>query len=331
MSDNETFFRLADPYRPELLVHCYRMLGSLDDAEDLLQETYLRAWRGYDGFEGRSSLRAWLYRIATLACLSALQHRSRRFLPSGLGQPSDDPDQPSNFAPGDVLWVQPLPGSALDPATQDPAAIVASRSSVRLALIAALQHLPPRQRVVLILRDVLAWRAAEVADLLDTSTTAVNSALRRARAQLEAVAPDENDAVPALDRAHRELLERYVTAFENADIEALLRLLRADVTLEMPPETTWYAGRHAVGQFIATRIFPGAGRLRLLTTAANDQPAVAVYRRDDSGGTFRPYALQVLTLDGHRIARIVVFRQPMPFPAFGLPERLETISTPMAR
>jgi RNA polymerase sigma-70 factor (ECF subfamily) len=327
VSDNETFFQLADPYRSELLVHCYRMLGSLDDAEDLVQETYLRAWRGYDGFEGRSSLRAWLYRIATMACLTALQHRSRRFLPSGLGPPSDDPDQPAVLAAGNVQWLQPLPGSAWAESAQDPATIVTSRSSVRLALIAALQHLPPRQRVVLILRDVLAWRAAEVADLLGTSATAVNSALRRARAQLDAVAPTENDAVQPLDRAHQELLDRYVRAFENADVEALLHLLRADVTLEMPPESTWFAGRHAVGRFIATRIFPFAGPLRLLATVANDQPAVAAYRRDRGDGSFHPYVLQVLTLGTDQIARIVVFRQPMPFPAFGLPVRLDTSST----
>ena len=323
MSD---FFRQAEPYRSELLVHCYRMLGSRDDAEDLVQETYLRAWRGYAGFEGRSSLRAWLYRIATTACLSALQHRSRRLLPSGLGRPDDDLD-PS--VPTEVLWLQPFPGTHPDPSTQDPALIVGSRSSVRLALIAALQHLPPRQRAVLILRDVLAWRATEVADLLGTTTIAVNSALRRARAQLDAVAPDENDAGPPLDRAHQELLERYVTAFENADVDALIRLLHADVTLEMPPEPTWFAGRDAVARFVAARIFPRTGPLRLRTTYANDQPAVAAYRRDEKDEIFRPYALQVLTLRGAHVTGIVVFRQSISFSAFGLPEALDPIPVPL--
>jgi RNA polymerase sigma-70 factor, ECF subfamily len=329
VSDNEAFIRLADPFRPELLVHCYRMLGSLDDAEDLVQETYLRAWRGYDGFEGRSSLRTWLYRIATSACLTALQHRSRRFLPSGLGVPEDDhPGRPAAVVGVEVKWVQPLPGAVLDEAAQDPAAIVVSRGSVRLALIAALQHLPPRQRAVLILRDVLAWRAAEVADLLDTSTTAVNSALRRARAQLELVAPEEDDAVGPLDPTQQLLLERYAKAFETADIEALLKLLRDDVTLEMPPEPAWFAGRDAVGQFITDRIWVNIGTLRCTLTTANAQPAVATYRLRDGG--FRLYAIQVLTLEADQVTAIVAFREPSLFPAFGLPPTLDVVDSPVS-
>jgi RNA polymerase sigma-70 factor, ECF subfamily len=330
VSDNEAFMRLADPFRSELLVHCYRMLGSLDDAEDLVQETYLRAWRGYDGFEGRSSLRTWLYRIATSACLTALQHRSRRFLPSGLGVQDDgDPERPAVIDGAVVHWVQPLPGAVLDAATQDPAAIVVSRGSVRLALIAALQHLPARQRAVLILRDVLAWRAAEVAELLDTSTTAVNSALRRARAQLELVAPEEDDAVGPLDHTQQLLLERYTKAFETADIDALLKLLRDDVTLEMPPERAWFAGRDAVAQFFADRIWANIGTVQCRLTTANGQPAIATYRGDESDGIFRLYAIQVLSLNADQITAIVAYREPSLFPAFELPSILDVVDSPV--
>src|ERR687885_24098 len=187
----EDFLRLADPYRRELLAHCYRMLGSIHDAEDLVQETYLRAWRAYDRFEGRSSLRTWLHQIATRACLTALENRSRRPMPTGLGAPSIDPADPLVEQP-EVPWLEPVPDAMVAAEGSDPAAIVTSRQSLRLALIAALQHLPPRQRAVLILRDVLQWRAAEVAEVLDTTTTAVNSILQRARAQLNEVAPNED-------------------------------------------------------------------------------------------------------------------------------------------
>jgi RNA polymerase sigma-70 factor (ECF subfamily) len=252
MSDTEEFTRLTDPFRQELLAYCYRMLGSVHDDEDLVQETYLRAWRSCDAFEGRPSLRTWLYRIATSACLRALENSSRRPLPSGLGGPSDDPEAPLT-AQSEVPWLEPiadalLGGSPADPA--DPAAIVASRASTRLAFVAALQHLPARQRAVLILRDVLAWRAAEVADLLGATTAAVNSALQRARTQLAQVAPAEGEVAEPASADHRALLDQYVAAFENADIAALLRLLRDDVELEMPPRPTWFAGRDAVGRFL---------------------------------------------------------------------------------
>jgi RNA polymerase sigma-70 factor (ECF subfamily) len=329
-SDNEAFMRLADPFRHELLVHCYRMLGSLDDAEDLVQETYLRAWRGYDGFEGRSSLRTWLYRIATSACLTALQHRSRRFLPSGLGVPGDDSERTGAVDGIEVQWVEPLPGAVLDGDTQDPAAIVASRGSVRLALIAALQHLPPRQRAVLILRDVLAWRAAEVADLLEMTTTAVNSALRRARAQLEVAAPEEDDAIAPLDRAQQVLLERYARAFETADIDALLQLLRDDVTLEMPPQPVWFAGREAVAQFVVHRIWANIAPMRMRLTTANGQPAVATYRRVEDDGTFRLYAIQILTLNADQVTAIVAYRDPSLLPAFGLPQTFDVADSPVS-
>jgi RNA polymerase sigma-70 factor, ECF subfamily len=318
------FVRLAAPFRPELLAHCYRMVGSVHDAEDLVQETYLRAWRAYGAFEGRSSLRFWLYRIATSVCLTALQHHSRRLVPAGLGRPSDDPAAPLGAAGAEISWVQPLPDQPLDRLAADPAAVVATRGSVRLALIVALQYLPPRQRAVLLLRDVLAWRAAEVAALLGTSTAAVNSALQRARAQLQQLAPAEDDMADSartLDAGHRALLDGYAKAFEDADIDALLGLLHDDVTLQMPPEPTWFAGRALVGRFLADRVLPGPGVLRLLPTTANGgQPALATYWRED--GRYRAHAVQVLTMRGRQVAGIVAFRDPSLFPAFRLPDVL---------
>ncbi|WP_380563069.1 sigma-70 family RNA polymerase sigma factor [Streptacidiphilus jeojiensis] len=327
MADSQEFVRLTAPFRRELLVHCYRILGSAQDAEDLVQETYLRAWRFYDGFEGRSSLRVWLYRIATSACLTALEHRSRRLLPSGLGAAEPTADRPLTHLPG-TAWVQPLPdalaGLAGGAPDGDPAAIVAARSSVRLALAAALQHLPARQRVVLILRDVLAWRAGEVADLLDTTVPAVNSALHRARVQLRDVAPTlEASSEP--DRAdHRALLDRYTAAFENADVDTLVKLLHADVTLEMPPGATWFAGRDLVGRFLADRVLSGPGVFRMLPVRANGQPSVAGYLRGPDGD-HHAHAIQVLTVREGRIASIVSFNQPELFAWFGLPARLAPV------
>jgi RNA polymerase sigma-70 factor, ECF subfamily len=327
-TNNEDFSRLTEPFRRELLAHCYRILGSVHDAEDLVQETYLRAWRGFDGFEGRSSLRVWLYRIATSACLTALEHRSRRFLPSGLGPPSDDPDRPLTVAGPEVAWVQPLP-DAPSSMTTDPAAIVVSRDSVRLALVAALQHLPARQRVVLIMRDVLAWRASEVADLLDTTLEGVNSALARARSQLDRAGLTEDTLIEPVDPANRVLLDQYAEAFERADIDALLRLLREDVALEMPPHLTWFSGRAAVGTFFASNVFgercgwwPTAlGAIRMVRTTSNGQPAVAAYFRGDDG-LHHAHALQVLTLTPAGVSRIVSFNEPSLFEPFGLPLRL---------
>jgi RNA polymerase sigma-70 factor (ECF subfamily) len=316
MSDGEEFTRLTDPFRSELLAHCYRILGSVHDAEDLVQETYVRAWRSYGGFERRSSLRVWLYRIATNVCLTALEHRSRRLLPSGLGAPSDDPERPL-IALANSAWVQPLPDSPGEKMMADPAVIVASRDSVRLAFIAALQHLPAKQRVVLILRDVLAWRAAEVADLLGTTTAAVNSSLQRARAQLERVAPREEEVAEPTEPGLRALLDQYVSAFEDADITALMGVLRDDVALEMPPNPTWFAGRAAVGRFIEANIFAGPDVTRMVRTTANGQPAVAAYWREDDG-VYRAHAVQVLTITPTGISRIVSFNDPGLFPAFGL-------------
>ncbi|ACU72550.1 RNA polymerase, sigma-24 subunit, ECF subfamily [Catenulispora acidiphila DSM 44928] len=316
--DDDEFVRRADPYRRELLVHCYRMLGSVHDAEDLVQETFLRAWRGYDRFEGRSSLRIWLYRIATSACLTALENRSRRVLPTGLGAPEKDAERPLlTVAGSEVQWLQPLP----DALASDPAAIVAVRDSVRLAFIAALQHLSAKQRAVLILRDVMDWHAAEVADLLDTTTIAVNSALRRARAQLEKAAPSHDELTEPDDPRRRDLLHQYTTAFENADVPGLLRLLRDDVVLEMPPNLAWFDGRTAVGTFLGANVL-GRRAFTMVTTAANGQAAAAGYLAGRDGRR-HAHAIQVLTATSSGISHIVSFNDPGLFAAFGLPAVLD--------
>jgi RNA polymerase sigma-70 factor (ECF subfamily) len=291
------FAELAAPYRRELLAHCYRMLGSADDAEDAVQETYLRAWRAYERFDRRSSLRTWLYRIATNVCLTATEQRGRRPLPSGLGGPSP---LGTPLVEG-TRWLGPLP--------DDPAAVAAGRSGLRLALVAALQHLPGRQRAVLILRDVLGWPAAEVAELLDTSTVAVKSALQRARERLGALGLVE-DEVPEPPPA--DLLDRYVAAFVSADIPALTALLRADATLEMPPFATWFAGREDVLAFLYARILTEP--LRGIATTANGQPAMAVYVRG------RAHGILVLDVRAGLVAGIVAFLDPDLFPRFGLPD-----------
>ena len=313
------FAEAAGPLRGELRAHCYRMLGSVADAEDAVQETYVRAWRAFDRFEGRSSLRVWLYRIATSACLTALEHRSRRVLPSGLG-PSADPDLPLTVAGPDVAWVQPLPDAALPAA--DPATTVAARSSVRLALVAALQYLPPRQRAVLILRDVLAWHAAEVAGLLDTTTEAVNSALARARAQLARAGLTEDLLTEPADPGDRRLLDQYAHAFQNADIAGLLQVLREDITMEMPPHLTWFAGRDAVVRFVGTTVFRRAGAIRTMPTTANGQPALATYTAA-ADGLHHPHSLQILTVTPTGLSRIVSFHDPGLFELSGLPARLD--------
>jgi RNA polymerase sigma-70 factor (ECF subfamily) len=315
----EDFQALAEQYRRELLAYCYRMLGSVHDAEDLVQETYLRAWRAYDRFEWRSSLRTWLYRIATNACLTALEGRGRRPLPSGLGAPSADPDAELVHRP-EVPWLEPVP----DAAVEDPAAIVTSRASIRLALITALQHLPPRQRVVLIMRDVLGWHAAEVAEVLGSTTAAVNSMLQRARAQLSELAPAEDEVSEPSTTSQRDLLERYVAAFEQYDIAALVELFSSDVVWEMPPFTGWYQAPAAVGRLVANQC-PGhrAGDLKLVATGANGQPAFGVYLRDGSGG-YRAFGIHVLHVTGPvaAIDHVAAFFDRTLFPRFGLPERV---------
>jgi RNA polymerase sigma-70 factor, ECF subfamily len=320
MPSQAEFAATAEPFRPELLAHCYRILGSIHDAEDLVQETYLRAWRAFGGFEGRSSVRRWLYRIATMACLTALQTRSRRPLPSGLGAPSDDHRMP--VAPRDpsVAWLQPAPDALFG--ADDPAAIVAGRTGVRLAFIAALQFLPARQRAVLTLRDVLAFRTAEVAEMLDTTTAAVDSALRRARARLAEAGPVEDDLAEPDEEIRRTLLDSYVDAFTRADPDALVHLLRADVELEMPPIPTWFTGRRAVVGFLAGRVLR-TDLWRLVPTRANGQPALVEYEHTGDG-RYEAHGVQVLTLIGPRIARITAFNDPSLVPTFGLAPSLVT-------
>ncbi|HEX7189884.1 MAG TPA: sigma-70 family RNA polymerase sigma factor [Actinomycetes bacterium] len=316
---DEEFLQVTGPYRRELLAHCYRMLGSVHEAEDLVQETYLRAWRSYHGFEGRSSLRTWLYRIATNVCLTALDGRSRRPLPTGLGAPSSDPADPL-VQRSEVLWLEPAPSALVDGDPNDPASIVTTRASVRLALIAALQHLPPRQRAVLVLRDVLRLRAAEVAEMLDTSVAAVNSSLQRARAQLDDAGLTEEDVVEPSDPAQRALLDRYAKALEAKDVSAIVDAFTADAVWEMPPFTSWFQGPAAIARLVDTHCPAGPGELRLLRTEANGQPAYAVYLLGDKG--WQPFQLQVLALTDGRISHVAAFFDLTLFPTFGLPASL---------
>ncbi|MGH3470667.1 MAG: sigma-70 family RNA polymerase sigma factor [Nocardioidaceae bacterium] len=314
------FEELTTPYRRELLAHCYRMLGSTHDAEDLVQETYLRAWRSFDQFEGRSSLRTWLYRIATNACLTALETRSRRPLPTGLGEPSSDPAGQLVERP-EVPWLEPVPDALVGVSESDPANVVVSRESVRLALIAALQYLPPRQRAVLVLRDVLRWRAAEVAKAVGTTTTAVNSILQRAHAQLQEVRPTEDTVTEPTSPEQRDLLDRYVRALEDKDVTKIVELFTADAVWEMPPFTGWYQGARDIATLIDTQCPAGPQELRMLRTNANGQPAYGVYMVGDDGD-FHPFQLQVLALGDTAISHVASFFDLSLFAVFDLPVRL---------
>jgi RNA polymerase sigma-70 factor (ECF subfamily) len=313
----QAFADLTDPYRRELMVHCYRMLGSPQDAEDLVQETYLRAWRGRDGFEGRASVRTWLYRIATNACLNALESRSRRAMPSELVERSEGPVFAVGEPWADSTWVEPIPDSLLEPS---PEAVVIERSSTRLAMVAALQTLSARERAAVVLHDVVRLTSAEVAEALDTTSAAVNSSLQRARGRLADAAPREDEIVEPTDPVCRRALETYVDAFHNADIPLLVGLFRRDVTIEMPPLPTWFAGIHDVAGFYASRV-PYAGLWRLVPTAANGQPAAAAYFRDPEG-VYRAHSLHLLTVTDSGISRVVAFREAALFDRFGLPAAL---------
>ncbi|MGI5242645.1 RNA polymerase subunit sigma-70 [Dactylosporangium sp. CA-139066] len=309
MSD---FVELTEPHRRELYHHCYRMLGSAAEAEDLVQETYLRAWRAYAAFEGRSSVRTWLYRIATRACLDALDGRGRRALPSGLGGPSDADGLDGLGTPlGEPVWLQPVPtGGELG----DPAAVALLRARTRLALITALHTLSARERAAVILRDALGWSAAEVAEALSTSVAAVNSALQRARARL-AAGPSEDEVVEPDDPAAGAALDRYMTALRTADLDGLVGLLRDDVVLEMPPVPTWFSGRDKVVAFLEGRICRPMG-WRLERTEANGHPAAAAWMADEDG-VLRPHGVHTLTVTRTGIARITVFRAPDLLERFG--------------
>jgi RNA polymerase sigma-70 factor, ECF subfamily len=314
--DSATFVEEAEPLRRELLAHCYRMLGSIQDAEDLVQETYLRAWRSYGGFEGRSSVRTWLYQIATNGCLTELARHSRRTLPSGLYDPEPDPGAYPEEAGPEVNWLQPVPDALVTPDSADPAAIAQAREGLRLALIASLQYLPPRQRAVLVLRDVLAFPAAEVAVMLGTTTASVKSALQRARARLSELALAASQITePTAPRA-RVLLDQYIAAFENADAAALERLLTEDATLEATPIRTWFAGRKSCIPFLRSQILGSPGDWRMLPTSANGQPAAAVYTRDQDRN-YQPYGICVLTVTSAGIRRISSFGDPTLVTVFG--------------
>jgi RNA polymerase sigma-70 factor, ECF subfamily len=316
--DSAGFVQEAEPFRRELIAHCYRMLGSIQDAEDLVQETYLRAWRSYGGFEGRSSVRTWLYQIATNACLTELARQSRRMLPSGLYDPEADPGPYPAEAGAGVNWMQPAPDALVtsDPDSADPASIVAAHDGLRLALIASLQYLPPRQRAVLVLRDVLAFSATEVAVMLGTTTVSVKSALQRARARLRELALVTGQITePTAPRA-RALLDQYIAAFENADVAALERLLTEDATLEATPMRTWFAGRKTCVAFLRNHLVGSPGDWRMLATSANGQPAAAAFTRDQDG-SYQPYGVCVLTVSGAGIHRISSFGDPRLVSVFG--------------
>jgi RNA polymerase sigma-70 factor (ECF subfamily) len=330
MASTTEFDKVADPFRQELLSYCYRMLGSVDDAEDQVQETLLRAWRAYGDFEGRSSVRTWLYRIATNACMRALETRPRRPLPSGLGAPAEDPLGSLPAAGTEIRWLQPIPDSLVLAGPADPAAVVTARASLRLALIAALQYLPPRQRAVLILRDVLGWHAAEVATLLDTSTAAANSVLQRAREQLAKVTPAEDDLREPADPADRTLLDRYAAAFENADVAALTELLREDATFEMPPQPLWFSGREQIAAFLRSRVLTEAGRFLLVPTSANGSTAFAAYERTEDG-SYVAHGVHVPATDGRWLTGIVAFNNARLVGTFGMPGELAADAGAAAR
>lgn len=331
-SIDDDFVRLADPFRREMLAHCYRMLGSVHDAEDLVQETYLRAWRAYDKFEGRSSLRTWLYSIATRTCLSALEHKSRRELPTDVADPETS-SSAEKLQRGEVPWLEPIPDVMITTdETGDPAAVVATREYTRLALLAALQHLPPRQRAVLILRDVLRWSAAEVAEVLDISVAAVNSLLQRAHAQLERTAPSPDELDEPDEAGQRELLQRYAKAFETYDVDEIVRLFTDEAVWEMPPFLNWVQGAKRIGELI--RAYCPAkrpGDMRMVPTRANGQPAFALYMRDQEDGTFKAFQLQVLDLGTDGVRHAYVFFDVSLFELGGLPAVLDSVEQDAGR
>jgi RNA polymerase sigma-70 factor (ECF subfamily) len=310
-----------EQHRGELTAYCYRMLGSPFEAEDAVQETFIRAWRGYEHFEGRAALRSWLYRIATNVCLDMLSGKERRARPMDLG-PAGEPNIAHLTTAPEVTWIEPIPDGRVM-REGDPAEVAVSRETIRLAFVAALQHLPPRQRAVLILCEVLRWKASEVAELLDTSVASVNSALQRARATLDSQDVSATDPAPELDESDRELLARYVAAFEAYDMDALAAVVHEDATQSMPPYELWLRGRDDI---FAWFVGPGAGcrGSRVIPTmAANGSPAFGQYRPSPAGG-HDPWALQVLEIANGRIVEFTFFLDTdRLFPLFGLPARLE--------
>ncbi|NMN95026.1 RNA polymerase subunit sigma-70 [Antrihabitans stalactiti] len=320
--DQDRFAAETERFRRELLAHCYRLVGSAHDAEDLVQDTYLRAWRSYAAFEGRASVRTWLYKIATNVCLTAMESRRIRVLPSGLTRPQDRSDRPpSPVAPSEVSWLQPLPDRLIAPGDHDPATVVVARESLRLALIASLQHLPARQRTILILRDVLAFSAAETAEILDTTTAAVKSGLQRARARLDKLDPQTETLLEPVDPRARALLDGYIAAFESSDAAMLEQVLRTDATLEATPFREWQAGRAMCIHMLDTYVFGTPGDWRMIPTTANGQPAAVVYHRDVAGN-LRADGTVVLAATATGISRVVKFHDSRLVAIFGFPDVL---------
>ncbi|MGP0049058.1 MAG: sigma-70 family RNA polymerase sigma factor [Solirubrobacteraceae bacterium] len=324
--DQIAFERLLSPYRGELHTHCYRMLGSVHDADDALQEALLRAWRGLSRFEGRSSLRSWLYRIATNACLRAIERRPRRVLPLDYGPPADPHDETGERLLESV-WVEPYPDAqlAIDDGLATPEVRYEQRESIELAFIAALQHLPAKQRAVLILRDVLGFSAREVAETLQVAPASVDSALQRARRSVDERLPEHSQQATLRsigDRRLTQLVGVYVDAWERGDVDAVVALLTQDALLAMPPLPAWYRGRETIAEFLADRVLSDARPHRLLAAHANGVPAFGDYLWDGSEGRLVPHAVTLLTLSGEHIAEITAFLIPGAFARFGLPDEL---------
>jgi RNA polymerase sigma-70 factor (ECF subfamily) len=311
-----------EQHRAELVAYCYRMLASPFEAEDAVQETFLRAWRGFKGFEGRAALRSWLYRIATNVCLDMLSGRERRARPMDLG-PAREPIEANLNTLPEATWIQPMPDGLVAPGG-DPAEVAVSRETIRLAFVAALQHLPPRQRAVLILCEVLRWQASEVAELLETSVASVNSALQRARATIEASKPTAAETTPSVAEPDRELLARYVDAFERYDMDALTSLIHEDATQSMPPYDLWLRGRDDIfGWWLGPGIACRGSRV-IPAPPANGAPAFGQYKPSASGDGYEPWALQVLEIADGRIVDFSFFLDTETvFPLFGLPPRLD--------
>jgi RNA polymerase sigma-70 factor (ECF subfamily) len=325
--DEHAYDVLLEPHRAELRAHCYRMLGSAHDAEDAVQEALLRAWRGLTRFEGRSSLRSWLYTISTNVCLKAIERRPKLVLPIDYGPPADPHDGPGRPIVESV-WVEPYPDErlALDDALAGPEARYEQRESVELAFIAALQHLPARQRAVLILRDVLGFSARDVARALETTPPSVDSALQRAHKTVDERLPAQSQQATLRvlgDEGLREIVDAYVAAWERADVDAVVAMLAQDATMTMPPLPTWYRGRDAVAEFLRGWPLAGTARSRLVPIRANGQLAFGHYWWDASRETFLPHAIDVLTLDGAEIAEITAFLTPEAFARFGLPDKIK--------
>lgn len=321
--DHDRFISETERFRRELLAHCYRMVGSVHDAEDLVQETFLRAWQAYSRFEGRASIRSWIYTIATNVCLTALKPRTIRVLPSGLARPNEGADRPPrSLAADEVSWLEPIPDAWIAPPEHDPAAVVIARESIRLALIASLQHLSSRQRAILVLREVLGFSAPETADILGTTAAAVKSGLQRARARLDEMDPGPAELLKSTDERARALLAGYIAAFERSDAGLLQQVLRTDATLEATPFRDWQSGRAMCIQMLDTYVLGSPGDWRMMATTANGQPAAVVYHLD-TNGTHTADGVVVLTPTSAGISCVTKFHDPALVSTFAFPLMLE--------